>query len=95
MLRKIPFYILISVSREHNILQAIARVNRLYDGKENGFIIDYRGIFGQLNDAIELYKALEKEGFDKEDIIGSVTNVLEEIKNFLSIIPMSGIYSKK
>ncbi|MBP9163395.1 MAG: type I restriction endonuclease subunit R [Leptospiraceae bacterium] len=66
--------------QEHNILQAIARVNRLYDGKENGFIIDYRGIFGQLNDAIELYKALEKEGFDKEDIIGSVTNVSEEIK---------------
>lgn len=70
--------------KEHNILQAIARVNRLYDGKENGFIIDYRGIFGQLNDAIELYKALEKEGFDQEDVIGTVTNVLDEIKKLPS-----------
>lgn len=65
--------------KEHNILQAIARVNRLFDGKEYGLIIDYRGIFGQLNEAIELYKALEVEGFDKDDIVGSVINVLEEI----------------
>ncbi len=65
--------------KEHNILQAIARVNRLFDGKEHGLIIDYRGIFGQLNEAIELYKALEVEGFDKDDIVGSVVNVLEEI----------------
>lgn len=66
--------------REHNILQAIARVNRLFDGKEYGLIIDYRGIFGQLNEAIELYKLLEEEGFDKDDINGTVVNVLEEIK---------------
>lgn len=52
--------------KEHNILQAIARVNRLHDGKEYGLIIDYRGIFGQLNDAIELYKALEEEDLDRE-----------------------------
>lgn len=65
--------------KDHNILQAIARVNRLYDGKEYGLIIDYRGIFGQLNDAIELYKALEEEGFDREDVDGIITNVLEEI----------------
>ena len=65
--------------REHNIIQAISRVNRLFDGKEYGLIIDYRGIFGELNDAIEIYKALENEGFDHEDIVGTVTNVLDEI----------------
>ena len=65
--------------KEHNVLQAIARVNRLYDGKEQGLIIDYRGIFGQLNEAIELYKALEDEGFDPEDIEGAVTDVSAEI----------------
>jgi type I restriction enzyme R subunit len=65
--------------KEHNILQAIARVNRLYDGKEYGLIIDYRGIFGQLNEAIELYKALEDEGFERDDIEGTFTNVLDEI----------------
>ena len=28
----------------HSLLQAIARVNRLYDGKDFGYIIDYRGV---------------------------------------------------
>lgn len=66
--------------KEHNILQAIARVNRLYKDKEYGLIIDYRGIFGELNEAIELYSALEKEGFYRDDIKGTIINVLEEIK---------------
>ncbi|MDC7227010.1 MAG: type I restriction endonuclease subunit R [Spirochaetales bacterium] len=65
--------------KEHNILQAIARVNRLYDGKEYGLIIDYRGIFGQLNEAIELYNTLEEKGFDREDIIGTLTTTTDEI----------------
>lgn len=30
--------------KEHGLLQAIARVNRLFDGKDYGYIIDYRGI---------------------------------------------------
>ncbi len=66
--------------KEHNILQAIARVNRLFEGKDYGLIIDYRGIFGELNDAIDTYAALENEGFDKEDIEGTLTDVSEEIR---------------
>lgn len=66
--------------KEHNILQAIARVNRLLDGKEYGLIVDYRGIFGELNEAIDTYRALESEGFDFEDVEGTLTDVSEEIK---------------
>lgn len=66
--------------KEHNILQAIARVNRLFEGKDYGLIIDYRGIFGELNDAIDTYAALENEGFDSEDIEGTLTDITEEIK---------------
>lgn len=66
--------------KEHNILQAIARVNRLYEGKDYGLIIDYRGIFGELNEAIDTYAALENEGFDREDVEGTLTDVVEEIK---------------
>lgn len=66
--------------REHNILQAIARVNRLHEGKEYGLIVDYRGIFGELNEAIDTYRALEREGFDIEDVEGTITDVSEEIK---------------
>lgn len=66
--------------KEHNILQAIARVNRLYEGKDYGLIIDYRGIFGELNEAIDTYAALEREGFDRGDVEGALTDVGEEIK---------------
>lgn len=66
--------------KEHNILQAIARVNRLFEGKDYGLIIDYRGIFGELNDAIDTYAALENEGFDPEDVEGTLTDITEEIK---------------
>ena len=38
--------------KEHNLLQAIARVNRLYDGKDYGYIIDYRGLLGELDQAL-------------------------------------------
>ncbi len=59
--------------REHGILQAIARVNRLYEGKDYGYIIDYRGVLGELNEALETYNALED--FDVEDIAGTLTDI--------------------
>lgn len=66
--------------KEHNILQAIARVNRLFKDKDYGLVVDYKGIFGELNDAINTYEALENEGFDLADVEGIITNVNEEIK---------------
>jgi len=63
--------------KDHNILQAIARVNRLFDGKDKGFIIDYRGIFGELNEALEVYSELE--AFDKEDLQNIFTDSKEEV----------------
>ena len=66
--------------REHNILQAIARVNRVFEGKPHGLVIDYRGIFGELNEAIDTYAALENEGFAIEDIEGTIVNTELEIK---------------
>lgn len=65
--------------KDHSILQAIARVNRVAEGKSNGLIIDYRGIFGEINDAIDTYAALENEGFEKEDVEGTLVNVETEI----------------
>jgi type I restriction enzyme, R subunit len=64
---------------DHNILQAIARVNRLFDGKAHGLIIDYRGIFGAMRDAIDLYDALEADGFDRSDLDGVISDVTDEI----------------
>jgi type I restriction enzyme R subunit len=68
--------------REHNLLQAIARVNRLYeDGateKQFGFIIDYEGLLGELDTALTTYSAFE--GFDVADLAGTVHDVREEIR---------------
>jgi len=66
--------------KEHNILQAIARVNRLFEGKDYGLVVDYRGIFGELNEAIDTYEALENEGFEREDIEGTIVDASEEIR---------------
>ena len=65
--------------REHNILQAIARVNRVFEGKDAGLVIDYRGIFGEMSEALDMYAALEREGFDLEDVAGVLIDVREEI----------------
>jgi len=63
--------------KEHNLLQAIARVNRLYEGKEFGFIVDYRGLLGDLDKALNDYSGLAD--FDEEDIAGAVFDIKEEI----------------
>ncbi|MBF0928976.1 MAG: type I restriction endonuclease subunit R, partial [Campylobacter concisus] len=63
--------------KEHNLLQAIARVNRLYDGKDYGYIIDYRGLLGELDEALTSYASLS--GFDPEDLSGAVIDVRSEI----------------
>ncbi|MCH7574677.1 MAG: type I restriction endonuclease subunit R [Candidatus Marinimicrobia bacterium] len=66
--------------QEHNIIQAISRVNRLYDGKDFGFIIDYRGILQELDEAMDLYSVLS-EYFDDDEIAGAVINVKEAIND--------------
>lgn len=68
--------------REHNLLQAIARVNRLYeeDGEEKqfGFILDYEGLLGELDSALTTYSAFQE--YDDSDIEGTVHDVRGEIR---------------
>ncbi len=64
--------------KEHSLLQAIARVNRLFEGKEFGYIIDYRGVLGDLNAALNTYNALA--AFDTEDVAGIIADTSEEVK---------------
>lgn len=63
--------------KEHTLLQAIARVNRLHDGKEFGYILDYRGVLENLDQALDLYADLE--GFDAGDLEHLLTDVSVEI----------------
>lgn len=45
----------------HNLMQAIARVNRIYAGKNSGLIVDYIGIFKSINNALSIYTKRDKE----------------------------------
>jgi type I restriction enzyme, R subunit len=62
----------------HKLLQAIARVNRVYQDKEFGYIIDYYGVIENLDDALQMYSSFEE--FDAEDLEGTLINISEEIK---------------
>lgn len=62
----------------HKLLQAIARVNRIYPDKDFGYIIDYYGVIENLDDALLIYSSFED--FDAEDLQGTLVNVNEEIK---------------
>ena len=66
--------------REHGLLQAIARVNRLFetddDTKDDGRIVDYAGILGELDDALTTYSAFE--GYDEGDVARALVSIREQ-----------------
>lgn len=75
---------LCSSLREHNLLQAIARVNRLYEDetigaeKEFGYIIDHASILGELDQALTMYADAGLEDFDEHDLEGTLTSIHRE-----------------
>jgi len=64
--------------KEHTLLQAIARVNRLSENKEYGFVVDYVGLLGELDKTLTMYGAFE--GFDEGDLKGALTSINAEIE---------------
>lgn len=52
----------------HNLMQAIARVNRVYKDKEGGLIVDYVGIAGALKRAMNDYTSRDKKNYGDTDI---------------------------
>ncbi|MBL8466316.1 type I restriction endonuclease subunit R [Methyloversatilis discipulorum] len=70
--------------KDHTLLQAIARVNRLYEDesgartKDFGYIIDYVGVLGELDHALTTYSALE--GFESADLEGALMSIHEETR---------------
>ena len=69
--------------KEHGLLQAIARVNRLHEKKSYGLLIDYRGILKQLDSTIAKYQDLASRtqgGFDINDLSGLLRLMSSEYK---------------
>lgn len=70
--------------RDHNLFQAICRVNRVNgEKKEYGYIIDYKHLFENIEGAIEDYTNGAFSGYDKADIEGLLKSKVEEGKKDL------------
>jgi len=76
--------------RGHELLQAIARVNRRYPRKKAGIVVDYVGVTGHLSEALAVY--------DAEDIEGVLVNFKDELprlddrhKRVLAVFTSRGI----
>lgn len=77
--------------KEHNLIQAIARVNRLHEKKQFGYLIDYYGVLTELDTTIENYQQLAERtlgGYDIEDIKGLYHSMDTEYKK------LPGLYSE-
>ncbi|MDT8427246.1 MAG: HsdR family type I site-specific deoxyribonuclease [Pseudomonadales bacterium] len=69
--------------KEHNLIQAIARVNRLHEDKQYGLLIDYRGILEELDTSIKNYQDLASHtqcGYDIDDLDGLYQQMGTEYK---------------
>lgn len=72
----------------HNLIQAVARVNRLHDAKQYGVLVDYRGILQELDTAVRAYQDLESRtqgGFDLADIEGLYHSFSAEYRRLPSL----------
>ena len=74
--------------KDHNLLQAIARTNRPADGKQNGEIIDFQGVFENIDDALD-YDAETKAyaARDEEELFDDLVDQLEIVMDIFDGIP--------
>ncbi|GAB3231280.1 type I restriction endonuclease subunit R [Pseudaeromonas pectinilytica] len=87
----------------HNLIQAIARVNRLHLKKDFGLLIDYRGILSELDTTIAKYQDLASRtqgGYDINDIAGLYEQMSTEYKRLPHLYKMlwaifDGVKNKK
>ncbi len=66
----VPFLDTIYIDKpiqQHSLIQTISRVNRVYEGKETGLVVDYIGIKSNLNLALKKYSTIEENDFEDSD----------------------------
>ncbi len=76
--------------RNHTLMQTIARANRVFHGKVNGLIVDYVGVFRDLQKALAIYGSAGgggiKEGEmpvkDKSELVASLRSMINETREF-------------
>ena len=76
--------------KNHTLMQAIARANRVFKEKPAGFIVDYINVFKNLKQALAIYAApITKERVDlpiqsKEILVKELRKYIEELNNYLT-----------
>ena len=63
----------------YNLMQAIARVNRVFADKEGGLVVDYVGIASALKEAMNDYTSRDKKNYGDTDIAGGLSEVPEKL----------------
>lgn len=81
----VPFLETIYIDKpiqQHSLIQAISRVNRVYEGKEVGLVVDYIGIKSNMNAALAKYTKVHEEDFsDTDKAIIVLKNQLDLLAN--------------
>lgn len=71
--------------KAHNLMQAIARVNRVYKDKEGGLIVDYIGLKGWLLEALKTYTTRDQNKIkDTEELVNVLLDKIEIIDNMFN-----------
>jgi type I restriction enzyme, R subunit len=78
----------------HNLMQAIARVNRVFGDKPGGVVVDFLGIADQLRDAVQTYTLAGGEGSPVEEIQDAAVPLMEReyeaLRDFFDALDYSG-----
>ena len=61
--------------REHTLLQAIARTNRISKGKKRGYVVDYIGLANHLTEALTLYAATDEQ----QELVDGLKSITSEV----------------
>lgn len=68
--------------KEHNLMQAIARVNRVFPGKSGGLVVDYIGIKKELFEALKTYSNRDQDKIQENSEAKDITlDILEILRN--------------
>ena len=72
--------------RGHGLMQAIARVNRVFKDKPGGLVVDYIGIGQNLKKALQNYTSTDRDqtGIDEEDAVATLQELVERCQSFFS-----------
>ena len=78
--------------KAHTLMQAIARANRVNEGKNNGLIVDYCGILKHLRQALATFAGAEPSGEGQaidpakpeEDLLADLAEAIALVRDFLA-----------